>query len=187
MNRPYEHPEDFLLRAGHIFCAECGRRMHGKRRLRGKKKQSLSLTYVCTASSELNTANKPCTGQRVSAHSIDEMVWEYVQLLADDAETIVKLLHEAIENSDFSENMTALRNSIAAWEAQSQQYQRDLRNPNLQGAGRDAILRELSASEQMVVNLKAELQKLAAHEIDEKQLKKQYQNLADWFERIQAE
>jgi len=82
--------------------------------------------------------------------------------------------------------MTSLRNSIATWEKQSAQYQRDLRNPNLQGPGRDAILRELSASEQMVKNLKEELQSLTAHEIDEKQLKKQYQKLADWFERIEA-
>lgn len=35
------------------------------------------------------------------------MMWEYVQLSADDAETIVQLLHEAIEKSDFSENMTS--------------------------------------------------------------------------------
>ncbi len=183
--RNNEQPEDFLLRAGHIYCAECGRRMHGKRRLRGKEKQSVSLTYVCTASSELNTAEKPCVGQRVSAQLVDSHVWEYVEELAESSEKIVQLLYEAIASSDFSSNMTALRNSIATWEAMSEQYQKDLHNPILQGPARDVVLQQLSNTEQTLAGMRNELQKLAAHEIDEKQLKKRYENLILWFEHIQ--
>jgi len=183
--RNNEQPEDFLLRAGHIYCAECGRRMHGKRRLRGKDKQSLSLTYVCTASSELNTEKKPCVGQRVNAAHIDRQVWEYVELLAEDSEKIVRLLREAIASSDFSSNMKALRNSIATWESLSERYQQDLHNPHLQGPARDVVLQQLSNTEQTLAGMRIELQKLAAREIDEKQLQKRYENLILWFERIQ--
>jgi site-specific DNA recombinase len=179
------HSEAFLLRAGHVFCGECGRRMHGKRQLRGRDKQWVSLQYQCTAASELNTARAVCIGQKVNAPKLDALIWDYVQELAEDTNLIVRAIRAAIEASRMNDNVESVRQSIATWQARSEQFVEDLRNPNLRGAARDVILHELSSTEQMIEGLELEMQKIAAHEIDQAKVRQEYEQLLQWFERVE--
>src|SRR5258708_31858716 len=178
-----EHSGEVLLRAGYVFCGECGRRMHGKRQLRGRDKQWVSLHYQCTAASELNTARAVCIGQKVNAPKLDTLVWDYVQELAEDADLIVQAIRAAIEASGMNDNVESLRQSIATWQARREQFVEDLRNPNLRGAARDVILHELSSTEQMIEGLELEMQKIAAHEIDQAKVRQEYEQLLQWSER----
>lgn len=182
--RDNEHPEKFLLRAGYVFCGECGRRMHGKQRLRGRDKQWMSLRYQCTAISDLNTTRVVCAGQSVSAPKLDTLIWDYVQELTEDADLIAQAIKVVIGANGLNDNVESLRMSIAHWQARREQFVEDLRNPHLRGEARDVILQELSSTEQMIECLKLEMQKVVAHQIDQEKVRREYECLLLWFERV---
>jgi len=48
---------------------------------------------------------------------------------------------------------------------------------------RDVILQELSCIEEMIEGLELEMQKIAAHEIDQAKVRQEYEQLLQWFER----
>ena len=60
-----------------------------------------------------------------------------------------------------------------------------MRTRLLGGAARDVILHELSSTEQMIEGLKLEMQKVAAHEIDQAKVRQEYEQLLQWFERVE--
>ncbi len=182
--RHNQQPEEFLLRAGYVFCGECGRRMHGKQHLRGRDKQWMSLRYQCTAVSDLNTTRVVCPGQSVNAPKLDALVWDYVQELTEDTDLIAQAIRVAIEANDLNDNVESLRQSIAHWEARREQFVEDLRNPLLHGAARDVILQELSNTELMIEGLKMEMLKVAAYEIVQERVRLEYEQLLQWFERV---
>ena len=177
--RNNEHPEEFLLRAGYVFCGECGRRMHGKRRLRGRDKQWVSLSYACTASSDLNSTRVTCAGHKVNAPKLDTLVWDDVQELTQDTDLIVQEIKAAIEAIDMNDNVVSVRQTIAHWQTRHEQFVKDLRSSHLRGAARDVILQELSSTEEMIEGLKLELQKVATQEIDQAKIRREYEKLLE--------
>jgi site-specific DNA recombinase len=182
-----DHPEEFLLRAGFVFCGICGRRMRCNRRVRGREKQWVSLRYMCTTHSDLNSTEATCPGLSVNAHKLDAIAWGYVNELTNETELLMEAIHAAMESNSQDSDMAAISNTIATWEARRDQYVEDLRNPSLRGRARDIILQELSQTEEMIEQLHLERRKVSTIGIDRAQMNRQYEILLKWLQRVRQE
>jgi len=182
-----DHPEEFLLRAGFVFCGICGRRMRCNRRVRGGEKQWVSLRYMCTTPSDLNGTEAACPGQSVNAQKLDAITWGYVNELTNETELLMEAIHAEMESNSLDSDMAAISNTIATWEARRDQYVEDLRNPSLRGRARDIILQELSQTEGMIEQLHLERRRVSTIGIDRAQVNRQYEILLKWLQRVRQE
>jgi site-specific DNA recombinase len=188
--RHSERPEAFLLRAGYIRCALCGRKMYTridrskrvKRQVQHKEGYEDRLLYRCKKHDPIG--NVVCSGQELPAKEIDAWVWEQLQVLAEHTQLIRQAIELATNANALAADAKAIDISIATWQQKAQNYLDDLEDPGLRGDSRAAIRHLLNVANEQFAQLQAERSQVLLGLIDREREREAYQTILAWCERV---
>jgi site-specific DNA recombinase len=173
-------PENYLLRAGFVYCANCGYRMTGcKIRDWRNKNGDFRYVYICAKTNK-------CPGYRVVARRLDELVWNELVQLADHISLIEEAVRLASKRDNTEANMKAVDRTIAEWNAHVKQYTDDLKDTRLKGRTRASIRKLLDDALEMVERLEGEKQKLLSGAFDRQREKEAYGELLEWCRKVKS-
>lgn len=171
-------PENYLLRAGFMRCANCKHIMVGCM-IRDTRMSKPRFAYVCQKT-------HACPGYRIPAKQIDDGVWAELVELADH----ISLIEEAVRiatNQDHSQaNIKAVERALADWKDKVTNYMADLDDHSLRGATRATIRRSLDDALEMVERLEGEKQKLMAGEYNRQKEREAYGEILDWCRKVRS-
>ncbi len=186
--RRSERPEEFLLRAGYIRCALCGRKMNtridrGKRgngRIRTRSEDRL--LYRCKKHDPIG--NVVCSGQELLSKEVDAWTWEQLQILAEHTQLIRQAIDLATNANAFAADAKAIDISLKTWEQKAQNYLEDLEDPTLRGDSRASIRHSLNIANQHIEELKSERSQVLLGMIGREREKQAYEDILAWCEKV---
>jgi site-specific DNA recombinase len=188
--RRSERPEEFLLRAGYIRCAICGRKMNTRidrskrrsRQVKHKEGYEDRLLYRCKSHDPLG--NVVCTGQELPSKEVDAWIWNELVKLADHTQLICTAIDLATNANAFAADAKAINVSLKLWERKAQNYLEDLEDPTLRGDSRASIRHSLNLANQHIEQLKSERSQVLLGMIDREREKAAYQDIIAWCETV---
>jgi site-specific DNA recombinase len=188
-SRKSERPEEFLLRAGYIRCAICGRKMltkidrsRRKRPVRHKEGYEDRLLYRCKA--EDNMGHQMCRGQELPSKVVDAWVLEQIQILAEHTDLIRTAIDLATNVKAFEADAKAIDASLRIWEAKAQNYLEDLEDTTLRGDSRASIRQSLNTANQHIEQLKSERSLVLLGMIDKERERQAYNDILVWCQTV---
>lgn len=187
--RKSERPEEFLLRAGYVRCALCGRKMlsridRNKRKGYPERIRSEDrLLYRCKSYDNLGH-EMLCTGQEVLSKEVDAWVETQLVLLAEHTELIAKAIDLATNANAFEADAKAIDASLKIWEMKAQNYLDDLEDPTLRGDSRASIRHSLNMANQHIEQLKSERSQVLLGMIDREREKAAYNDILTWCQTV---
>jgi site-specific DNA recombinase len=167
--RSSKRPEEFLLRAGYIRCAVCGRGMRGCCDLRRG-----AFTYRCNNNGHGSIPSKP----------LDAAIWERIEHMADHVVLIEQAIALATNDNRLERNVHAIEGSIAKWQARAANYLDDLEDDTLTGDSRAAIRKLLNDANKMVMELEAEKAQIAGGLLDKERERAAYREILAWCAQV---
>jgi site-specific DNA recombinase len=173
-------PENYLLRAGFVYCANCGRRMTGCK-VRDARYKSVSYRYVYICARTNN-----CPGYKLVARQLDELVWNELVQLADHIALIEEAVRRATNRDNSAANLKAVERAQKEWQAKAAMFDEDLQDTRLRGATRATIRKSLDDALEMVERLEAEKQKLMAGEYSRQREQEAYGELLEWCRKVKS-
>lgn len=171
------NPEQFLLRAGFVYCDICKRRMH-VHRVRDYS------YYECKGRSDVDTG-PICPMQTVPTEKLDALVWEDIAHLARETYRIREAVQKVLEGTSMKPEKDALKLTRERLETDKNRYTNDLKNPNCYGSARDTVLALLSETEEKLNRLDLEEATIEAGEIDLARVRAELQKILAWCERME--
>ncbi|HLW01277.1 MAG TPA: recombinase family protein [Ktedonobacterales bacterium] len=173
-------PENFLLRAGFVYCAKCSGRMAGcKIRDWRNKGGDYRYVYICAKTHK-------CPGYRVVARRLDEMVWDELVQLADHITLIEEAVQLATNRDNTSANLKAVERALAEWKDKADMFNDDLKDTRLRGPTRATIRKSLDDALEMAERLEGEKQKLLAGEYDRQREREAYGEILEWCRKVKG-
>jgi len=188
--RRSERPEEFLLRAGYIRCALCGRKMNTRidrsKRVRRKvvHKEGWVYRYVYRCKRHDPIGNIVCHGQELPAKEVDAWVQEQLLLLAEHTELIARAIELATNSNALAADARAIDASLKLWEQKVQNYMEDLEDPTLRGDSRASIRHALNLANQHIEQLKGERSQVLLGMIDRERERQAYQDILKWCNTV---
>jgi site-specific DNA recombinase len=187
--RKSERPEEFLLRAGYIRCALCGRKMNTRidrakrKNSAGRTKSEDRLLYRCKSHDTLG--NVVCNGQELPSKEIDAWVWKQLLQLADHTDLIRTAIDLATNANAFEADTRAIDASLEIWEQKARNYLDDLEDPTLRGDSRASIRHSLNLANQHIEQLKSERSQVLLGMIDRGRERAAYQDILGWCQTVE--
>ncbi|HEU5378567.1 MAG TPA: recombinase family protein [Ktedonobacteraceae bacterium] len=179
-SRKGKDSEEFLLRAGFVRCEECGRPMHAlSKRDRLRK---LKLVYRCNRHD--TTGKQVCVGQDIPSKELDEIVWKWLQQLADHIDLIEKAIKLATSSNKIESDTKAIEASIKTWRQRAKNYEADLDDVTLCGESRASIRHSMNHAYAMVERLENEKAQVMIGMIDKEREKAAYQDILAWCKKV---
>jgi site-specific DNA recombinase len=188
--RRSERPEEFLLRAGFIRCALCGRKMHTRidrskrvaRIVKHKEGHEDRLLYRCKKHDPIG--NIVCSGQELPSKEIDAWVEEQLQLLANHTDLIRTAIDIVTGDTTLTANAKAIDLSLQTWEQRAKNYLEDLEDPILRGDSRASIRHSLNIANQHIEQLRSERSQVLLGMIDKERERQAYAEILAWCQRV---
>ena len=168
--RASKEPLEYLLRAGFVKCAYCNKAMAA---VRHRKKY----TYRCVHNEGGHT-------NVILAKTLDTLIWQWLQQLADHVSIIEQAIALATNSSTLQQDVAAIEQSIITWQTKAANYLADLDDNNLIGDTRAAVRDALNNANKMVLQLKMEREQLKAGMIDREKEQAAYQDILNWCKKV---
>lgn len=181
--RKSAQPEEFLLRAGYLFCGMCGRKMH-TRIDRDKRNKTTYERFLYRCRPYDGSGNYVCEGQEFRAEVADQWVMEQLLLLAEHTELIAQAIQLARSAGAVEADVKALDASITLWEQKAQNYLEDLDDPTLRGDSRATIRHSLNLANQHLEQLRFERSQVLLGMIDREREKQAYEDILAWCQTV---
>jgi DNA invertase Pin-like site-specific DNA recombinase len=175
-SRNGKNPGDYLLRAGFIRCADCGRAMVGVT-VRDNRRQTEWLAYICQKT-------KVCQGHRVPSQELDRAVWGEMVKLADYIPLIEQAITLATNMDTTAANLNAVEAALVTWRQSADNFTEDLKDHSLRGETRASIRKLLDDAEGMITELETERKQLLVGAYDKARERQAYQGLLAWCKQV---
>ncbi len=170
--RANSEPEQFLLRAGFVHCAYCGKPMRAS-------KHRQNYIYRCIKGG-------PSHGNAILAKSLDAAIWQWLEQLGDHVDLIEQAVALATSSTKIQHDTEALERSIQAWQAKAERFLDDLRDGTLVGDTRTAIRHELNAANMMIAKLEEEKAQIKAGMVDKERERAAYEDILAWCRKVKT-
>jgi Resolvase, N terminal domain/Recombinase zinc beta ribbon domain len=171
-----QNPENYLLRAGFIRCANCNHAMVGIVK-RDKRWNREELEYMCQPT-------KDCPGHYVPSVRLDTEVWAEMVKLADHVSLIETAIRAATRTDNIQANLRGVEATIAEWQQIADNYTGDLQNKDLRGTTRAAILKSLDDANAVIERLEIERRQILAGAYDKEREKQAYADILAWCKTV---
>lgn len=157
-----------LLR-GMLYCSCCGSGMYGTYSVAHGRRYRY---YVChRAQQKLDVL---CRTKAVSAQSVEAAVFESIRRVGIHPEVLAETAF--IAQQRLAESLTSLRNELAAANAQAKNLRSQVVRSRKPTIARDELVARIAQTDACVAELRSEIQRRGAHQIDEQDLRKTMQS-----------
>jgi site-specific DNA recombinase len=173
-----QNPENYLLRAGFIRCADCNHAMVGIIK-RDRRRDHEQLGYMCQPT-------KDCPGHYVPSVRLDTEVWAEMVKLADHVSLIEEAIQVATKTDTIAANLRAVEAAIGEYQQLADNYTGDLQDKSLRGTTRAAILKLLDDANAVIERLEAERRQILAGAYDKERERQAYADILVWCKKVKA-
>ncbi len=165
------HPEEFLLRAGLIRCADCNRPMIARE---DKRPDRMVYTYECIRNGH----------GAVRSKVLDTHLWGRLQGLADHVTLIEEAVALATSDNKIQHDVQAIERSISTWKVKAANYLKDLDDSDLVDDTRTAVRNALNNANKMVMKLEEERAQITMGLLDKERERAAYREILEWCRKV---